>query len=96
MCDVTPKEPTFPLADRFTVGERCVRPGRNGSYPDHTKDQFGYIVEIRREVETRIVETLIVQFDGEEPRGINPDVIAHGDDWRYEKHDPLNTEVDNA
>lgn len=84
----TPTEPMFPLAKRFTVGERCVLPGHNGSYPDHNKDRWGHVVDIARRVETRIVETLVVQFDGEEPRGINPDVIAHGDDWRHASHRP--------
>lgn len=76
--------PTFPLANRFTVGERCLRPGYAGSYPDHSKDRWGYVTEIRQEVVVKIVETLVVTFDDGETRGINPDVIAHGEgDWRY-------------
>ena len=83
----TATPPRFPLANRFTVGERCVLPGRNGSYPDHSKDRWGYVTDIKRTLVTEIRETLIVTLDGEEPRGINPDVVAHGEgDFRY--HDP--------
>lgn len=89
-----PIEPPFPLAERFTVGERCVMPGSNGSYPDHSKNRWGYVTEIRRVVETRVREELWVTFDGEEPRAINPDVIAHGDDWRYTDPQAAASQVD--
>lgn len=83
------QEPTFPLSNRFTEGERIVIPGMEGSYPDHNKNQWGYVTEIKREVVTLIRETLVVHLDtDEEPRGINPDIVAHGDDWRYVERDP--------
>jgi hypothetical protein len=82
-----PREPTFPLGNRFKVGERCVIPGHDGSYPDQNRNRWGHVTDIRRTVVTYVKEELIVTLDGEEPRAINPDVIAHGDDWRY-KDDP--------
>lgn len=87
-------EPKFPLANRFTIGERIVIPGRDGSYPDHTKNEWGYVTDIRRDVVTEVRETLVVTLDGQEPRGINPDVVAHGDDWRYAKYDPKSKETE--
>jgi hypothetical protein len=78
-----PIEVAFPLANRFTVGERCVIPGYDGSYPDHRRNRWGYVAEIRRVVETKVREELVVTLDGEEPRAINPDVVAHADDWRF-------------
>jgi glycerol-3-phosphate cytidylyltransferase-like family protein len=76
------------LEGRFQVGERVVRPGRDGPYPDHSKDRWGYVTEIRRITKVVEVEELVVTFDGEAPRAINPDVIAYGDDWRHVEHDP--------
>lgn len=81
--------PTFPLSDRFTEGERVVVPGYSGSYPDHPKDRWGHVTKIQRDVVIRARDSLIVTFDGEDSgRAINPDVVAHGDDWRHAKHDP--------
>ena len=85
-------EPAFPLARRFTPGERCLQPGHNGSYPDHDKDRWGRVTEIRRVVERRVREELVVTFDDGETRVINPDVIAHGTDRRYTDPTPTTTE----
>jgi ribosomal protein S8 len=77
-----PIEPKFPLAQRFTVNERIVIPGHEGSYPDHSKDEWGYVTDIKRIVETKVREELWVTLDGQEPRAINPDVVSHGkEDW---------------
>lgn len=84
----TVAEPTFPLARRFRVGERCLIPGYSGSYPSHKGNKWGHVTDIRRVVETKVREELVVTLDGEEPRAINPDVVAHGDDWRYKDKDP--------
>jgi hypothetical protein len=84
------KPARFTLHNRFLPGERIVSPGSSGSYPDHSKNRWGHVVEIKEDIVTEVHETLVVQFDGEEPRGINPDVIAHGNDWRYKDKDPNN------
>lgn len=78
----------FPLAKRFTVGERICIPGRSGSYPDHSKNQWGYVTAIEPYLPYLMHERLIVTLDGEEPRAINPDVVGHGDDWRWADTDP--------
>lgn len=78
--------PQFPLANRFTVGERCLRPGRSGSYPDPSRDRWGHIARIDQTVILTTRETLVVAFDDGETRGINPDVIAHG--AAYAARDP--------
>lgn len=79
----------FPLDRRFTVGERICIPGRNGSYPDHSKNQWGYVTAIEPYLPYLTHERLIVTLDGEEPRAINPDVVGHGDDWRWADRDPM-------
>lgn len=84
--------PQFPLRRRFTVGERICIPGMSGSYPDHSKDQWGHVTDIEAYLPYRLQERLIVTLDGEEPRGINPDVVGHGDDWRWADRDPMKKE----
>lgn len=65
----------FPLSRTWKPGDRIERPLSNGSYPAAGPYPQGVVVEIRPYLQTH--EELIVQFDDQEPRGINPDVIRH-------------------
>lgn len=72
------------LVGRFTDGERIVVPGMAGSYPDEARNRWGRVVGVEQKVVCRVDERLIVWLDDDEgPRAINPDVVAHGSDWRY-------------
>lgn len=63
------------IRNQWKPGDRIERPLYSGSYPAAGPYPQGVVVEINDYLLRH--EDLVVQFDGEEPRSINPDVLRH-------------------